>query len=151
METKPIHQLLAAVRGSAVGGFFIFPMLGILAVLLMFKPADIDRTAFAWDVVACAAYDLFRLPSIHVFHLWGDFFGRIGGWAPARVRTISPVTYGGTLAMGPASGSWFSSRRAGRAGRAGAGQNADQNLARIPSATSSGLRSISASPYRRSK
>lgn len=51
---------------------------------MVFKPADIDRTAligFAWGVLACAAYDLFRLPSVYVFHLWGDFFGRIGGWA----------------------------------------------------------------------
>jgi len=55
-----------------------------VAILAVFKPADIDRTAlagFAWGVVACAAYDLFRLPSVYVFHLWGDFFGRIGGWA----------------------------------------------------------------------
>ena len=34
---------------------------------------------FAWGIVACAGYDLFRLPTIYVFHLWGDFFDRIGG------------------------------------------------------------------------
>ena len=34
---------------------------------------------------------------------------------------------------------------------AGGGHRLDQNLVRTPSATSSGLRSISASPYRRSK
>lgn len=51
---------------------------------MIFKPAGIDRTAragFAWGVVACAGYDLFRPPNVYVFHLWGDFFGRIGGWA----------------------------------------------------------------------
>jgi hypothetical protein len=67
-----------------VSRVFLFPLLGIVAILMVFKPADIDRTAligFAWGVVACAAYDLFRLPSVYVFHLWGDFFGRIGGWA----------------------------------------------------------------------
>jgi hypothetical protein len=59
-------------------------LLGILAVLVIFKPAGIDRTAlagFAWGVVASAGYDLLRLPNVYVFHLWGDFFGRIGGWA----------------------------------------------------------------------
>ena len=24
---------------------------------------------------------MFRLPNVYVLHLWGDFFGRIGGWA----------------------------------------------------------------------
>lgn len=44
----------------------------------------LDRIAFAgfaWGLVACAGYDFFRLPNVYVFHLWGDFFGRIGGWA----------------------------------------------------------------------
>lgn len=38
-----------------------------------------------------------------------------------------------------------------RAVKSSAGYRVDQNLARTPSATSSGLRSIIASPYRRSK
>jgi len=53
-------------------------------VLVVVKPDRIDRTAlsgFAWGLVACAGYDSFRLPSVYVFRLWGDFFGRIGGWA----------------------------------------------------------------------
>lgn len=68
----------------AVSSFFLFPLLGVVAILMVFKPADIDRAAligFAWGVLACAAYDLFRLPGVYVFHLRGDFFGRIGGWA----------------------------------------------------------------------
>jgi hypothetical protein len=67
-----------------VSSVFLLPLLGILAVLVVFKPDRIDRTAFAgftWGLVACAGYDSFRLPSVYVFHLWGDFFGRIGGWA----------------------------------------------------------------------
>jgi len=51
---------------------------------MIFKRAGIDPTAlagFAWGVVACAGNDLFRPPNVYVFHLWGDFFGRIGGWA----------------------------------------------------------------------
>jgi hypothetical protein len=86
----PASTPLLAISGEVfgrdslrtVGRFFLFPLLGIVAILMVFKPADIDRTALigsARGVLACAAYDLFRLPSVYVFHLWGDFFGRIGG------------------------------------------------------------------------
>ena len=77
-------EVFGVVSLRAVSTLFLFPLLGILAVLMIFKPAGIDRTAlagFAWGVVACAGYDLFRPPNVYVFHLWGDFFGRIGGWA----------------------------------------------------------------------
>jgi hypothetical protein len=77
-------EVFGVVSLRTVSALFLFPLLGILAVLVIFKPAGIDRTAlagFAWGVVACAGYDLFRLPNVYVFHLWGDFFGRIGGWA----------------------------------------------------------------------
>jgi hypothetical protein len=77
-------EVFGVVSLRAVSTLFLFPLLGILAVLVLFKPAGIDRTAragFAWGVVACAGYDLFRLPNVYVFHLWGDFFGKIGGWA----------------------------------------------------------------------
>lgn len=77
-------EVFGVVSLRAVSSWFLVPLLGVLAVLVIFKPAGIDRTAmagFAWGVVACAGYDLFRLPNVYVFHLWGDFFGRIGGWA----------------------------------------------------------------------
>jgi len=225
LASTPLLSISGEVFGLVslriVSGFLIFPLLGILAVLLLFKPADIDRTAlagFAWGLVACAAYDSFRLPSVYVFRLWGDFFGRIGGWAtgtssdylagylwrylgdgaglgvvvfllaavigcsswPRRyvigftvAFAVFPVWTGLVLtdALAPPGralfplnattlalslvghlifgamlgyGLWLSQPHAGRAG-------AGQNLARIPSATSSGLRSISASPYSRSK
>jgi hypothetical protein len=76
-------EVFGVVSLHAVSNFFLFPLLGILAVLAVFKPQGIDRTAFAgfaWGLVACASYDCFRLPNVYVFHLWGDFFGRIGGW-----------------------------------------------------------------------
>lgn len=77
-------EVFGVVSLRAVSTLFLFPLLGILAVLVIIKPTGIDRTAlagFAWGVAACAGYDLFRLPNVYVFHLWGDFFGRIGGWA----------------------------------------------------------------------
>ena len=77
-------EVFGVVSLRTVSTLFLFPLLGILAVLVIFKPARIDRTAlagFAWGMAACAGYDLFRLPNVYFFHLWGDFFGRIGGWA----------------------------------------------------------------------
>ena len=77
-------EVFGVVSLHAVGTLFLFPLLGILAVLVVLRPADIDRTAFTgfiWGLVACAGYDFFRLPTVYVFRLWGDFFGRIGGWA----------------------------------------------------------------------
>jgi hypothetical protein len=77
-------EVFGVVSLRTVSNVFLFPLLGILAVLVVVKPDRIDRTAFAgfaWGLVACAGYDLFRLPNVYVFHLWGDFFGRIGGWA----------------------------------------------------------------------
>lgn len=77
-------EVFGVVALRIVSNFFLFPLLGLLAVLVVFKPDGIDRTAFAgfaWGLLACAGYDCFRLPSVYVFHLWGDFFGRVGGWA----------------------------------------------------------------------
>ena len=88
LASTPLLAISGAVFGvvslRAVAALFLLPLLGILAALVIFKPTGIDRTAlagFGWGVVACAGYDLFRLPNVYVFHLGGDFFGRIGGWA----------------------------------------------------------------------
>jgi hypothetical protein len=77
-------EVFGVVSLRTVSTLFLVPLLGVLAVLVIVKPARIDRTALAglaWGIVACAGYDLFRLPTVDVFHLRGDFFGRIGGWA----------------------------------------------------------------------
>jgi hypothetical protein len=77
-------EVFGVVSLRIVSNFFLFPLLGLLAVLVVFKPDGIDRTAFtgfAWGLAACAGYDCYRLPTVYVLHLWGDFFGRVGGWA----------------------------------------------------------------------
>jgi len=77
-------EVFGVVSLRAVSSEFLFPLLAILAVLVVLKPDGIDRTAFAgfaWGLAACAGYDSFRLPTVYVSRLWGDFFGRIGGWA----------------------------------------------------------------------
>jgi len=77
LASTPLLAISAEVFGvgslRTVSSVFLLPLLGILAVLVVFKPDRIDRTAFAgftWGLVACAGYDSFRLPSVYVFHLW---------------------------------------------------------------------------------
>jgi hypothetical protein len=77
-------EVLGFVSLHAISISFLFPLLGVVAVLVVFRPDGLDRTAltgFAWGLIACAGYDCFRLPNVYALHLWGDFFGRIGGWA----------------------------------------------------------------------
>jgi hypothetical protein len=77
-------EVFGVVSLRAVSSMFLIPLLAILAVLVVLKPDGIDRTAFAgfaWGLAACAGYDCFRLPTVYLFRLWGDFFGKIGGWA----------------------------------------------------------------------
>jgi hypothetical protein len=77
-------EVFGVVSLRTVSGEFLFPLIAVLAVLVVLKPDGIDRIAFAgfaWGLAACAGYDSFRLPTVYVFRLWGDFFGRIGGWA----------------------------------------------------------------------
>ncbi len=79
-----IKEVFGVVSLRVVSEWFLLPLLGLLAVLVVFKRDAIDRAAlagFVWGIVACAGYDFLRLPEVYVFHLWGDFFGRIGGWA----------------------------------------------------------------------
>src|SRR5262245_60910795 len=78
VASTPLLAISGEVFGVAslrvVSNFFLFPLLGIQAILAVFKPDNIDRaafTGFAWGLVACIGYDLFRLPSIYIFHLWG--------------------------------------------------------------------------------
>ncbi len=88
LASTPLLAVSAEVFGvvslRTVSSVFLLPLLAILAVLVVLKPDGTDRTAlagFAWGLAACAGYDCFRLPTVYVFGLWGDFFGRIGGWA----------------------------------------------------------------------
>ncbi len=88
LASTPLLAVSAEVFGvvslRTVSIALLFPLLAVLAVLVVLKPDGTDRTAFAgfaWGLAACAGYDSFRLPTVYVFGLWGDFFGRIGGWA----------------------------------------------------------------------
>jgi hypothetical protein len=64
--------------------YVLIPLVVLTAVLAVLAPDRFDMivlSGFLWGLLACAAYDAFRLPTIYAAHLWGDFFGLVGGWA----------------------------------------------------------------------
>jgi hypothetical protein len=73
----------------------LLPLLVGLAALVIGRPHPSDRlllAGFLWGLVACAAYDAVRLPTIYGFHWWNDFFGSVGGWATDTKASL-PVGY----------------------------------------------------------
>ena len=84
----PVMGISAAVFGwislHTLAVDILLPLTVAVLTLAVFSPDRIDRlvvTAVGWGLLACAAYDAFRLPTIYVAHWWGDFFGPVGGWA----------------------------------------------------------------------
>jgi hypothetical protein len=74
----------------------LLPLAVAVALLATLAPHPVDRlvaVAVGWGLVACAAYDAFRLPTIYVAHWWGDFFGQVGGWAVDGHGTNYAVGY----------------------------------------------------------
>jgi hypothetical protein len=64
--------------------YVLLPLVGLTAAMAVFAPDRFDLivlSGFIWGLIACAAYDAFRLPTIYIGHLWSDFFGLVGGWA----------------------------------------------------------------------
>jgi hypothetical protein len=64
--------------------FALLPLVVLTAVMSVSAPDRFDKivlSGFIWGLLACAAYDAFRLPTIYIGHLWSDFFGVVGGWA----------------------------------------------------------------------
>jgi hypothetical protein len=84
----PVLAISADVFGwvslGTVAVFVMAPLAIALVLLVARRQAPGDRlllAGFVSGLVACAAYDAFRLPTIYGLHLWGDFFGSVGGWA----------------------------------------------------------------------
>lgn len=74
----------------------LLPLAVVVALLATLAPHSVDRlvvVAVGWGIVACAAYDAFRLPTIYLAHWWGDFFGAVGGWAVDGHGTNFAVGY----------------------------------------------------------
>lgn len=102
-------HVLASVSLRTVALGVLLPLVVTLAVIVVRWPHRSDRlllAGFVWGLVACAGYDAFRLPTIYGAHLWGDFFGSVGGWATGT-RSSMIVGYlwryvgdGGGIAVG---------------------------------------------------
>jgi hypothetical protein len=84
----PVLAISADVFGwvslRTVAVFVMAPLAIALVWLVARRPKSGDYlllSGFVTGIVACAAYDAFRLPTIYGLHLWNDFFGSVGGWA----------------------------------------------------------------------
>lgn len=100
LASLPVLGISAHVFGwihlhtLAVG--VLLPLAVAVTLLATLVPHPVDRlvaTAVGWGMLACAAYDAFRLPTIYVGHWWGDFFGMVGGWAVSGHGTNFAVGY----------------------------------------------------------
>ncbi|HEV2372472.1 MAG TPA: hypothetical protein VGS19_09890 [Streptosporangiaceae bacterium] len=62
----------------------LIPLVVASWAVATFDPDPVDRLVLAgvlWGLIAVGGYDVFRLPTVYGAHLWGDFFGMVGGWA----------------------------------------------------------------------
>jgi hypothetical protein len=62
----------------------LVPLILGLAAMVIARPHLSDRlvlAGFIWGMLACAAYDAFRLPTVYIANWWPDFFGSVGGSA----------------------------------------------------------------------
>ena len=65
----------------------VIPLTTAVVVLTVFAPHPADRVVghgLAWGVVACAVYDVFRLDTVLLLDLWGDFIPTMGTWITGR-------------------------------------------------------------------
>jgi hypothetical protein len=84
----PVLAITADVLGwvplRVIAVDVLLPLTVALTLVVIVRPhpsESVLAAGFVTGLVACAAYDAFRLPTIYEFHLWGDFFGAVGGWA----------------------------------------------------------------------
>jgi hypothetical protein len=63
--------------------WLIVPIVFLSIALLVWRPRPHDRVTmggFLAGLIAVAAYDAFRLPTVYSLHWWGDFIPQLGGW-----------------------------------------------------------------------
>jgi hypothetical protein len=91
-------QVFGVVSMNATGAVVIIPLAAILVVLCVFAPHPVDRIVghgLFWGMFACLVYDVFRLDTVYLLGLWGDFIPRMGTWvhAGSDPRTGAIVGY----------------------------------------------------------
>ncbi|MFZ2173928.1 MAG: hypothetical protein WAW17_07825 [Rhodococcus sp. (in: high G+C Gram-positive bacteria)] len=91
-------QVFGVVPMNTSGALVIIPLAAVLAVLCVFAPHPIDRIVghgLGWGMFACLAYDVFRLDTVYLLDLWGDFIPKMGTWlhSGSDTRTGAIVGY----------------------------------------------------------
>ncbi|GEL18442.1 hypothetical protein [Pseudonocardia asaccharolytica] len=83
----PLLAISAQVFGflpmRAAAALIIVPLVIVIALLSLFAPHSSDRIAvsgFLWGMAACVVYDVFRLDTVYLLGLWGDFIPTMGSW-----------------------------------------------------------------------
>ena len=87
LAAVPLLAISAEVFGflpmRAAAALIIVPLLIGIAVHSLFAPHPSDRIAgagFLWGMAACVIYDVFRLDTVYLLGLWGDFIPTMGSW-----------------------------------------------------------------------
>ncbi|MFW2242076.1 hypothetical protein ACVH9Z_08270 [Rhodococcus opacus] len=90
-------QVFGVVPMNATGALVIIPLAATLAVLCVFAPHPIDRIVghgLGWGMFACLAYDVFRLDTVYLLGLWGDFIPKMGTWLHSGTDTRTGAIVG---------------------------------------------------------
>ena len=61
----------------------MIPLATTILALSIFDPHPEDRVilhGFAWGIIACALYDVFRLDTVYMLGWWADFIPTMGTW-----------------------------------------------------------------------
>lgn len=87
LAALPLLSISAHVFGllsmQLSAALLVIPLATALATLTVFDPHPGDRViahGVVWGVVACAVYDVFRLDTVYLLGLWGDFIPTMGTW-----------------------------------------------------------------------
>lgn len=87
LAALPLLAISAQVFGflamRTAAALIILPLVLAIALFSLFAPHPSDRIAlagFLWGVGACVLYDVFRLDTVYLLGLWGDFIPAMGSW-----------------------------------------------------------------------
>jgi hypothetical protein len=101
LAALPLLAISAQVFGimpmNTTGALVIIPLTVTLVVLCVFAPHPIDRIVglgLGWGMFACLAYDAFRLDTVYLLGLWGDFIPKMGTWLHSGTDTRTGAIVG---------------------------------------------------------
>lgn len=90
-------QVFGLVSLHTSAAIVIIPLAAAIVVLAIFAPHPIDRIVgrgLTWGIAACIVYDIFRLDTVYLLGLWGDFIPTMGTWITNDSNTFSGAVVG---------------------------------------------------------